>query len=117
MLSLKRNKLWGDVFMSRNKRIKVKKKKSFASIIVMTFMVFFLTVISINLFVQLDTYSKLKEQEAIIQKQIDEETLKGVQLASQEEYRNSDAYIEKVAREQLGLIKSNEILFINRAKK
>ena len=43
------------------------------------------------------------------------EQLRGIELAGEQQYYTSDAYIEKIAREQLGLIKPNERIFINRS--
>lgn len=59
---------------------------------------------------------KLKEQEAIakeqqLQQQILEEQDRTEQLKDQKKYVKTDEYIEEVARDKLGLIGQNEILF------
>ena len=41
---------------------------------------------------------------------------KQLELQSRQSYYESDEYIEKVAREQLGLVKSGELVFINNAE-
>ena len=38
------------------------------------------------------------------------------EFEARREYYTSDAYIEQIAREQLGMVKSNEILYINRGE-
>ena len=53
-----------------------------------------------------------KDQELKLQ----EEKEKQAGFENRREYYHSDAYIEQVAREQLGMIKPNEILYINRSE-
>lgn len=59
-------------------------------------------------------YSILKEHENYIyelnNKIKDEEEL-NKELKKENEYKNSDEYIEKIARDKLGMVKSNEIIF------
>ena len=57
----------------------------------------------------------LQEQEVVLA-QIEEEKEKQAGFENRREYYHSDAYIEQVAREQLGMIKPNEILYINRSE-
>ena len=37
-------------------------------------------------------------------------------ILEKKEYYNSDAYVEKVARQQLGLVVPNEVLYVNNSK-
>lgn len=97
-------------------RHKTKNKKSLTSTMVGIFMFVFIVVVSINFISQVNIYSDLKSEERVLQKSIDEQKQMALDLAGKKEYFSSDAYIEKIAREQLGLIKSNEILFVNRSK-
>ncbi len=48
--------------------------------------------------------------------QIQEEQEKELELKDRKEYYNSDSYIEQIAKEQLGMIKPNEVLYINRSQ-
>ena len=48
--------------------------------------------------------------------QVKEEKEKQQEFEARREYYTSDAYIEQIAREQLGMVKSNEILYINRGE-
>ncbi len=93
-----------------------KKQKSFSSILVFCFMLVFLCAIVFNLYSQTKTIYKLKQEEIVLNTQIETEKAKNTELNVNQNYYNSDAYIEKVAREQLGLIKPGEIEFINTSK-
>lgn len=91
-----------------------KNKKSFSNFITIVFMVVFVGMVSVNFIVQNEKLKELEQQEQAIAQQIETENEKKLDLESQMNFVNSDAYIEKIAREQLGLIKSNERLFLNR---
>ena len=94
---------------------RVKKKKSGTNYIVGAFMVIFGIIVCVNIGVQFNRYSALKETEAQITKEIENEQLRSVELKAQQEYYTSDDYIESVARNQLGLIKPDERVFINKS--
>ena len=49
-----------------------------------------------------------------MEQQIADEQQKTLDFQAKKDYYNSDSYIEQIAREKLGLVKSNEILYINR---
>ncbi len=49
-----------------------------------------------------------KEQEQVVEKNIE--------LMKEISYQDTDAYMEKVARERLGLVKPNEIVYIDENK-
>ena len=75
---------------------------------VMLFLVVILGVASISLQEKNRDY---KAQEAELQKQIDAEIAREEEIAELEEYVGSDAYVEDVAKDKLGLINPNEIIF------
>ena len=52
-----------------------------------------------------------KAQEAELQEQIAAEIAREEEISELEEYVGTDAYIEDVAKEKLGLINPNEIIF------
>ena len=56
---------------------------------------------------------KSRAQEAAIRAQIEEIKKENERLREELERMQSDEYIEKVARERLGLIKSGEIMFVD----
>lgn len=54
-----------------------------------------------------------KAQSDIIQSKIDAEIAQNEQLTEQKKTVKSDEYIEKIAREKLGLVKSGEKVFVD----
>lgn len=52
-----------------------------------------------------------EQQKTALQQQIEEEKERADEIEAYKEYVNSDEYVEKIAKEQLGLIKDNEIIF------
>ncbi|GFI61757.1 cell division protein FtsL [Clostridiales bacterium] len=65
----------------------------------------------VNTAIQLNTYVMLRAQKEMLEGQIEEEKLKKEEYSNQMEYYSTDEYIEKIAREQLGLVKPDEIIF------
>lgn len=51
------------------------------------------------------------QQESALERQLQDETDRTEEIQELEQYMQSDEYIEKIAREKLGLLKENEILF------
>lgn len=51
------------------------------------------------------------ERQAELQEQLDAETARTQEIEELQEYMQSDEYIEKIAREKIGLVKDNEIIF------
>lgn len=47
----------------------------------------------------------------LLSKEVEEANKINEDLKSQTEYKNSKEYIEKIARDKLGMVKSNEIIF------
>ncbi len=52
-----------------------------------------------------------KVQEAELQEQIDEETARKAEIKDLEKYVGTDEYVEDVAKDKLGLVHENEIIF------
>lgn len=67
-----------------------------------------LSVASISLHKKKQNY---KAQEAELMEQLEEEKLRAEEIDELEEYVGTDEYIEDVAKEKLGLVYPNEILF------
>ncbi|MCH4033544.1 MAG: septum formation initiator family protein [Lachnospiraceae bacterium] len=57
---------------------------------------------------QLDQYTAKKES---LQAQIDAENQRTEEIAEYGKYTQTDEYVEEVAREKLGLVKKDEIIF------
>ncbi len=67
-----------------------------------------LSVASISLHTKNKNY---KVQEAELEQQIEEQDLRAEEIEELEEYVGTEQYIEDVAKEKLGLVYPNEILF------
>lgn len=85
------------------------KKKSIPTLLVSLVVVFFL----VKGIMQQPQITKNKETIEDLNIQIAEQEQKLNDLEQLKEKVNTDEYIEKVAREKLGLIKENEIIFID----
>lgn len=59
----------------------------------------------------LETYA-LKQEAAAIQTEIDGLRVRNAELRKQIEYLRSDAYVERVAREELDLVKPGDVSFV-----
>ena len=99
--------------MASEKKIR---KKSYSGRAIILFLVGFMAVVGISVYSQMDKYNALKADEAEILESIEEEKERSVALKAEQEYYTSDAYIEGIARQQLGLIMPDERVFINRAE-
>lgn len=100
----------------KEEKKKEKKKRSFEDIVISAFLVLFVSVVAVKLVFQYESYQQMQQEQAQIVQKIEQAKEKTIEYQNQKEYYSSDAFIEKMAREQLGLIKSNERIFINRAK-
>lgn len=67
--------------------------------------------------VQMSKYYGYKEREKALAAELDKEKERTDELNKELRYYESDAYVEKIAREKLGLVKPGEILFYNEAGK
>ena len=93
-----------------------KKKKPFDRVFILFFMVFFFGVVAFSVTQQMLAFHKLKQEDAAVMAEIKQEQEKNIQHKNDKEYYNSDEYIEQTAREQLGMVKSNEVLYVDRTK-
>lgn len=50
-------------------------------------------------------------KQSILASQLDDENARTKEIEEMQEYMDSDEYIEKVAKEKIGLVKENEIIF------
>ena len=60
--------------------------------------------------------NELLEEKAALQNEIDAEQERKIEFEKRQDYYNSDVYIEQMAREYLGMVKPNEVLYINRGE-
>lgn len=52
-----------------------------------------------------------QEQERVLTRKVEEEKARTQEIEQQKDYMQTDEYIEEAARDRLGLVKDNEIIF------
>lgn len=97
-------------------RKKNKKTKKISGLFLRVFVLVFVVAVAVGIGRQAARYQEVKDETASVAAQVKEEKEKQQEFEARREYYTSDAYIEQIAREQLGLVKSNEILYINRGE-
>ena len=88
-----------------------KKKSSKINKIYFLTMIFMILSFSSYLFYKYDNLMKYNQKIEELEKEIDIANKTNEELQYQTEYKNSNEYIEKVARDKLGMVKNNEIIF------
>ncbi|MCI5679020.1 MAG: septum formation initiator family protein [Bacteroidales bacterium] len=98
------------------KKKKIKKSRKPSSLFLRVFLFVFVVTVSVGIGTQFIHYQELQEELAVVTAEIEKEQKRQLEFESRREYYTSDSYIEQVAREQLGMVKPNEILYINRSE-
>lgn len=98
------------------KKRKNQKSRKASSLFVRIFLLVFVCAVSAGIGKQAVHYQEVKDEIADVKAQMKEEKEKQLNFETRKEYYTSDAYIEQVAREQLGMVKPNEIIYINRSE-
>lgn len=98
------------------KRKRMKKNGKPGSLFLRCFLLVFVCAVAVSIGRQALYYQELQQQMETLSAQIAAEEEKKEEYDVRKEYYTSDAYIEQVAREQLGMVKPNEILYINRSE-
>lgn len=80
------------------------------------FLLMFIGTVAVGFGSQANRYQELLEERVSLQVEIDSEKERQIEYKKQQEYYNSDTYIEQMAREYLGMVKPNEILYISRGE-
>ena len=101
---------------NRQKRQILKQKKQISqhkrSVIGISVVILLLVAVIVMSSVSLSEKNKAYiAQEQELQAQIEEEQKRAEEIADLEEYVGTDEYIEQVAKDKLGLVHENEILF------
>jgi len=91
-----------------------KSKKNRKSVKMKNIVIILLAVyLAYTLTTQYITIRKVRAEEAAIRAQIEEIKKENERLKEELDMLQSDEYIERIARERLGLIKSGEIMFVD----
>ena len=96
---------------------KRKKTGKFGSILYLAFWLILLVFFGSAITMQYMDYRSLAREESALLQMIQAEAERTVDLQRDVDYYYSDAFVEKVAREELGLVRDDEILFISDARK
>lgn len=97
--------------MKRTKRLKTRASKKRVYLFLT---VFCALLIALSVFVSLRQIKKnneMQRQLAAVERRIEAEEERGTELKKLSEYLKTDEFAEQIAREVLGLVKKNEILF------
>ncbi len=87
-----------------------------SSVFLRVFMALFICTVVVGVGNQVNRYQELLEEKAALQNEIDAEQERKIDFEKRQDYYNSDVYIEQMARDYLGMVKPNEILYINRSE-
>ena len=82
------------------------------SVLIISAVIIMLTVVvSVNAMTLRAKEKSFKAQEIELQQRIEEEQTRAEEIDELEQYVGTDEYVEEVAREKLGLVYRNEIIF------
>ena len=97
---------------SRNSRRSARARQNKMTMVGITFVV---CVLMVTLLVQgrkLNAKLSVNEQRTSeLEQQIENENQRTEEISEMQEYMHSDAYLEKIAKDKLGLVKDGEIIF------
>ncbi|MFR2837264.1 MAG: septum formation initiator family protein [[Clostridium] nexile] len=96
---------------NRNKRQRTRMRRHKASILSICGVILLLTIILSVGSMSLQAKNKRYKAEAELMAQLKKEKARTEEIEEFEEYAGTDSYIEDVAKDKLGLIYENEILF------
>ena len=91
--------------------------RNLSKIIMILLSVFLIVTVGTVTYDNVKNYENLKNEEVILEDEIDKEIERQNELLLEIEYSFTESYVEKIAREHLGLIKDNEIIFVDENKK
>lgn len=97
-----------------NRERQPKRKRNKRSLLLRIFLVVVFGAVGIGCWGEYQEYQAVQEQRLAVQQQMDAEEDRQLELEAKKEYYESDAYIAEVAREQLGLLKPGETVYVNR---
>ena len=97
--------------MSRRVAFRGKRQNRLGMFLVSVVVVMLLVVVSVNSFLLKQKQDTYKEREAELDELIAAEEQRTTELEELRKYTQTQAYIEEVAKEKLGLVKEVEIVF------
>lgn len=100
------------MYMAKSKQQYTPKKKHTVGVVTVSLVAVLLC--TVLLFSSYTLQNKIDEYDAVaknLQEQIEEQLLESQELERESEYIKTEAYMEQIARDRLGLVKKNEIIF------
>lgn len=98
------------------KRVQIKINKGEGRGIYFLIVLVLIAFFSCAIYIQYSYRMELYEKEQELEKKIAEQNELKEELINQSKYYEMDSYVEKIARENLGLVKPNEKIFIDKNK-
>ncbi len=97
--------------MKRNPTNRRKKKRPANRNYIFAISVILVLVLSVQMARLYQKNKTYESQEDALRQELEEEQAKGQELSEYEEYINSQEYVENTAKQKLGMIYNNEIIF------
>ena len=98
--------------MGSNKYLRVKKKQNrFSVMLVIIVLIMMMAVVSYNKYSIKQRQEVYLKQEKLLLEEIEKEKARSEEIAEYAKYTKTKKYAEEVAKEKLGLVNENEIIF------
>lgn len=99
--------------MSRSRKVafRTKRQNRVGMFLVSVVVIMLIAVVSINSYNLKQKQAAYKEREAELEAMIQEEENRTLELAEFKKYTQTQAYVEQIAKEKLGLVREGEIVF------
>ncbi len=92
-------------------RKRIRKRNQAAMIVIITVVVILMIVLFVQGNYLRDKLNTTEQRISDMKQQIEEETLRTTEISDMEKYMQTDEYLEKMAKEKLGLVEDDEIVF------
>lgn len=102
--------------MARRVAFRKKRQNKLGMIIVSAIVTMLLVTLMIKSYSLKEKEAEYTEKEQVLQSQIDEQHERAEKLVEYEKYTKTAKYVEEVAKEKLGLVYEDEILFKSEGK-
>lgn len=97
------------------KTVRKKKKKSRVNIVTLV-LCFFIVFLGVKIICQQPTLSKLYAEKSTLEQKLEEQKNEQTKIAKQKEAPNELERVEQIAREQLGMLKPGERVFVDSSR-
>ena len=95
-------------YLIRNSK---KRQNRFSVILIVLVLIMMIIIVSVSRYNIRQKQAEYDKREAQLKEQIDDEERRAEEIAEYEKYTKTKKYAEEVAKEKLGLVNENEIIF------